>query len=859
MSVDFNTCVQKDIKVEKFIFTWTVEKFSIWYKDMSHLREELISPKFSSDDNNKVKWHLSLNIVNEQNLALYVNFSPLSEASTVKAKFKFSIVNAKGEEENVRTSTKVCRFHAQQRFWGYNDFISTDILLKKIKRLLPNDELTIVCEIEEVNIVNISDETIRTRSKMIEDKLSKDIGNLFVNENCSDVTLVVGRHELKAHKSILSARSDVFAAMFKHDMVESMLNRVVITDIDHEVLKEMLNFMYTGKAPNLNKMAQGLLAAADKYALEGLKVICEEALSVNLTPENAVEMLILADLHSAGQLEAQTTAFIKTWNRLIANQFWGFGDFISTDILLNNADNLLPNDELTIVCEIEEVNIIDIYDESKKIKSKMIEDELSKDLGNLFLNGKCSDVTLAVVLSAKRFISILLIFLLLLNKLLVNGHLVIQASEACGNLKGRSNTMASLPAENNVGHTEVKVDKSVFTWTIGNFNIWCNDMGECRETLLSPTFSSGTNNKLKWYLKLDIVDGKQLSLFLHCETLSVKAKFKFSILNVKKEEEYVRRSEMHDFGQKFSAWGYKLFICLDILLKQAYDLLPDGKLTIVCEISEVDLVNISNTINQPKIVQSKVTEDKLSGDFDNLFTNHQFSDVTFAVGEHEIKAHKTILAARSNVFAAMFEHEMKESTLNRVVITDIDHEVLNEMLKFMYTGKAPNLYELTYGLLAAADKYALEDLKEMCENALNVTLSVETATQTLVSADLHTAAQLKAQSIAFIKTHVTDVMQTQGWQDAIRTHPDLIAEYALEDLKEMCENALNVTLSFETATQTLVSADLHTAAQLKAQSIAFIKTHVTDVMQTQGWQDAITTQPDLIAEVLRAFAKQINL
>lgn len=65
----------------------------------------------------------------------------------------------------------------------------------------------------------------------------------------------------------LKARSAVFAAMFEHDMVESMLNRVVITDIDHEVLKEMLNFMYTGKTPNLNKMAQGLLAAADKVKL----------------------------------------------------------------------------------------------------------------------------------------------------------------------------------------------------------------------------------------------------------------------------------------------------------------------------------------------------------------------------------------------------------------------------------------------------------------------------------------------------------------------------------------------------------------------------------------------------------------
>lgn len=52
--------------------------------------------------------------------------------------------------------------------------------------------------------------------------------------------------------------------MFEHEMEERKLNRVAITDVDHEVLKEMLRFIYTGKAPNLDKMADDLLAAADK-------------------------------------------------------------------------------------------------------------------------------------------------------------------------------------------------------------------------------------------------------------------------------------------------------------------------------------------------------------------------------------------------------------------------------------------------------------------------------------------------------------------------------------------------------------------------------------------------------------------
>lgn len=123
-------------------------------------------------------------------------------------------------------------------------------------------------------------------------------------------------------------------------------NRVEINDVEPEVFKEMMCFIYTDKAPNLDKMADDLLAAADKviypslsssvvvifqhclnfedwershvvlllcfqYALERLKVMCEDALCTSLSVENAAEILILADLHSADQLKTQAVDFIN--------------------------------------------------------------------------------------------------------------------------------------------------------------------------------------------------------------------------------------------------------------------------------------------------------------------------------------------------------------------------------------------------------------------------------------------------------------------------------------------------------------------------------------------------------------------
>jgi speckle-type POZ protein len=72
--------------------------------------------------------------------------------------------------------------------------------------------------------------------------------------------------------------------------------------------------------------------------------------------------------------------------------------------------------------------------------------------------------------------------------------------------------------------------------------------------------------------------------------------------------------------------------------------LPDDKLTLFCEVSVVaDSVNISG---QTSVNKFKIPESKLSDDFNHLFENPHFSDVTLSCGMKEFKAHKAILAGR---------------------------------------------------------------------------------------------------------------------------------------------------------------------------------------------------------------------
>ena len=99
--------------------------------------------------------------------------------------------------------------------------------------------------------------------------------------------------------------------MFEHKMLENERSRVLIEDIDGDIMLEILRFIYTGKTQNMDKLADALLPAADKYCLERLKVQCEETLCTTIDRDNVADTLILADLHSAVQLRQQAIDFIN--------------------------------------------------------------------------------------------------------------------------------------------------------------------------------------------------------------------------------------------------------------------------------------------------------------------------------------------------------------------------------------------------------------------------------------------------------------------------------------------------------------------------------------------------------------------
>ncbi|XP_057339877.1 speckle-type POZ protein-like [Microplitis mediator] len=140
--------------------------------------------------------------------------------------------------------------------------------------------------------------------------MAHDYEDLYESELGSDVELIVQEEKFQAHKLVLMVRSPVFRAMLTTDMKENREKTVTIKDMNSEVFKSMLEFIYTDEVSDLDDVAEQLLEAADKYQIPTLKEICAESLCKSVTIDNASRLLALAHLHNAKEMLEYISKFI---------------------------------------------------------------------------------------------------------------------------------------------------------------------------------------------------------------------------------------------------------------------------------------------------------------------------------------------------------------------------------------------------------------------------------------------------------------------------------------------------------------------------------------------------------------------
>ncbi|XP_057319525.1 speckle-type POZ protein-like isoform X2 [Microplitis mediator] len=281
----------------------------------------------------------------------------------------------------------------------------------------------------------------------------------------------------------------------------------------------------------------------------------------------------------------------------------------------------------------------------------------------------------------------------------------------------------------------------VHEWKIDNISAYVNDFDtDTKITLNSSNFTTGAKINDQWCIRLQAITS--LNSFTH--QMFTCLYFYLCQLN-----------DLDNINTKFSIFildneKTKLFIEERRLL-----------LNKVC----LDLTVYDAPVTTCRKLNLKILKHQIAHDYKQLYESKMGSDVVVNVGDTNFEAHRSILMARSPVLAAMFSHDMIEKKENRIPVQDITSEIFEKLLEYIYTDEVTDLDADAERLLEAADKYQIQSLKDICQESLSKTLTVENSLKIMDKADLYDAQELLQFTNDFITSNIKEIIETQDFKN----------------------------------------------------------------------------------------------
>ncbi|KAK6038742.1 BTB/POZ domain protein, partial [Cooperia oncophora] len=125
-----------------------------------------------------------------------------------------------------------------------------------------------------------------------------------------------------------------------------------------------------------------------------------------------------------------------------------------------------------------------------------------------------------------------------------------------------------------------------------------------------------------------------------------------------------------------------------------------------------------------------------------LRIDSQLCDVTLVAEGTRIKANRTLLAACSDYFKAMFTSDMAESRLQEIEMVDIEASTLDALINYCYSGKIKLTDANVVNILGGACLLQLPKVKEECCNFLKKGLNSSNCLKIRKIADTYACPEL---------------------------------------------------------------------------------------------------------------------
>ncbi|XP_006028603.1 kelch-like protein 4, partial [Alligator sinensis] len=162
---------------------------------------------------------------------------------------------------------------------------------------------------ERISITNCSPTVMNTggsdeyfQSTNHAEQTFRKMENYLQQKQLCDVLLIVGEHKIPAHRLVLSAVSDYFAAMFTNDVREAKQEEIKMEGVDPDALKALVHYAYTGILELKEDTIESLLAAACLLQLSQVIEVCCNFLMKQLHPSNCLGIRSFGDAQGCTEL-----------------------------------------------------------------------------------------------------------------------------------------------------------------------------------------------------------------------------------------------------------------------------------------------------------------------------------------------------------------------------------------------------------------------------------------------------------------------------------------------------------------------------------------------------------------------------
>ena len=190
-------------------------------------------------------------------------------------------------------------------------------------------------------------------------------------EYLCDITLVsIDNIEFKAHRNVLSAASPYFDKLLQSNMKENREGIVRFEEISGSVLKDVLEFIYSGTVDVTQENAEKLIAAGNYLIIPGLKTASGRFLERKMSHINCISTFYLAEKYECDELITNSRLFIHENIVSVAK----LDEFLL--LQAKEIERWISSDEITVNEEADVFKIILDWVNHKKSERKTAFEEL---------------------------------------------------------------------------------------------------------------------------------------------------------------------------------------------------------------------------------------------------------------------------------------------------------------------------------------------------------------------------------------------------------------------------------------------------------------------------------------------------